>query len=70
MGKILHLSNNQIATVKNKTTLKKYVSCSVVSASLRPHGLWPARLLCPWDCPGKNTGEGSHTFLQGIFPTQ
>ena len=19
---------------------------------LRPHGLWPARLLCPWDSPG------------------
>ena len=28
-----------------------------------------ARLLCPWDFPGKNTGVGCH-FLQGIFPTQ
>ena len=34
------------------------------------HGLWPARLLCPWDSPGKNTGVGCHTLLQGIFPTQ
>ena len=25
------------------------VSCSVVSDSLRLHGLQPARLLCPWD---------------------
>ena len=25
---------------------------------------------CPWDFPGKNTGVGSHFFLQGIFPTQ
>ena len=33
---------------------------SVVSASLRPHGLWPTRLLCPWDFSGKNTGVGSH----------
>ena len=24
------------------------VSCSVVSDSLQPHGLWPTRLLCPW----------------------
>ena len=24
--------------------------------TLRPHGLQPARLLCPWDSPGKNTG--------------
>ena len=30
----------------------------------------PARLLCPWDSPGKNPGVGSHSFLQGIFPTQ
>ena len=21
-----------------------------------PHGLYPAKLLCPWDFPGKNTG--------------
>ena len=29
-----------------------------------------ARLLCPWDSPGKNTGVGCHTGLQGIFLTQ
>jgi len=38
--------------------------------TLRPHGLWSARLLCPWDFPGKNTRVGSHFLLQGIFPTQ
>ena len=27
-------------------------------------------LLFPWDSPGKNTGVGCHSFLQGIFPTQ
>ena len=27
-------------------------------------------LLCPWSSPGKNTGVGSHSLLQGIFPTQ
>ena len=43
---------------------------SVVSDSWRPHGLWPARLLCPWDSPGKNTGVGCHALLQGVFPTQ
>ena len=26
--------------------------------------------LCPWDSPGKNTGVGCHSLLQGIFPTQ
>ena len=34
------------------------------------HGLYPSRLLCPWDSPGKNTGVGCHALLQGIFPTQ
>ena len=29
----------------------------------------PARLLCPWNFPGKNTGVGWHFLLQGIFPT-
>ena len=36
-------------------------SHSVVSDSLRPHGLWPARLLCPWDSPHKNTGASCHS---------
>ena len=37
---------------------------------LLPHGPWPARVLCPWDFPGKNMGMGCHFLLQGIFPTQ
>ena len=39
------------------------VSGSVVSDSLQPHGLQPARLLCLWNSPGKNTGVGSHALL-------
>ena len=30
----------------------------------------PSRLLCPWVSPGKNTGVGSHSFLQEVFLTQ
>ena len=44
-----------------------YAACqvaSVVSDSVRPHGLQPNRLLCPWDSPGKNTGVGCHFPLQ------
>ena len=37
---------------------------------LQLHGLWPARLLCPWGFSCKNTGAGCHSLLQGIFPTQ
>ena len=45
-------------------------ACSVVSDSLWPHGLYPARLLSPWDFPGKNTGVGCHFLLLAIFPIQ
>ena len=41
-----------------------------MSNSLQPYGLWPSRLLCPWDSPGKNTGVGCYVLLQGIFPTK
>ena len=48
--------------------------CSLVtelcSTLLRPHGLEPARLFCPWNFPGKNPGEGGHFFLQGILTSQ
>ena len=43
---------------------------SVMSDSLRPHGLQPTRLLCPWDFPGNSTRVDCHFLLQGIFPTQ
>ena len=46
------------------------VSCSVVSNSLRPQVLYPARFFCSWNSPGKNTGVGSQSLLQGIFLTQ
>ena len=43
---------------------------SVVSDSVRPHGLQPTGHLCPWDFPVKNTGVGCHSLLQGIFLIQ
>ena len=30
----------------------------------------PAKLLCPCDYPGRNTGVGCYALLQGIFLTQ
>ena len=30
----------------------------------------PTRLLCAWNSPGKNAGVGSHSLVQGTFPTQ
>ena len=43
-------------------SIKESESCSVVSNSLRPHGLYFS--------PGQNTGVGSLSLLQAIFPTQ
>ena len=40
-------------------------SHSVVSNSLQRHGLYS-----PWNSPGKNTGVGGHSLLQGTFLTQ
>ena len=40
-------------------------SHSVMSDSLQPHVLYS-----PWNSPGQNTGVGSCSLLQGIFPTQ
>ena len=45
-------------------------SHSVMSNSLQPHGLYPTRLLCPWNSPDNNIGIGNLSLLQGIFSTQ
>ena len=46
------------------TEVKWSESLSVISDSVRPHGLYPR------NSPGHNTGVGSLSLLQGIFPTQ
>ena len=42
--------------------------CAQSCLTLRPHGLWPARLLCLWDFPGKNTGVGLPFPTRGDLP--
>ena len=71
--------------VKNIFKLYPHIKCKIrfqyswngwkvlvtqLCSTLWPHGLQSARLLCPWDSPGKNTGVGCHSLLQGIFLTQ
>ena len=46
------------------------LSHSVVSDSLRPHGLQPARHLRPWGWILQAGTLGCHALLQGIFPTE
>ena len=52
-----------VSTRKWPRRLRK--SRSVMSDSLQPHGLYSPR-----NSPGQNTGVGSLSLLQGIFPTQ
>ena len=51
--------------------LTQVQSCCLVIKScptlLRPHGLYPTWVFCPWDFPGKNTGVSCHFLLQGVF---
>ena len=52
-------------TVCHRVFMHESESHSVMSDSLQPHGLY-----IPWNSLGENTGVGSLSLLQGIFPTQ
>ena len=58
------VSSERNCTVED-SVVAKTESRSVVSDSLRPCGLYSS-----WDSPGQDTGVGSLSLLQGIFPTQ
>ena len=50
-----------------------YCCCSVAKSCptlCSPMDWYLARLLCPWDIPGQNSGVGCHCLLHGIFPSQ
>ena len=49
----------------NSLSFSETESCSVVSDSLWPHGLYS-----PWNSSDQNTRVGNLSLLQGIFPTQ
>ena len=74
----VYVTESLCCTPETNTTLQiSYVLlllllllASVVFDSLLRYGLWPFRLLCPWDSPGKSTGVGCHALLQGIFLTR
>ena len=61
---------NSKETTDLNVKLKTTKSCAQLCQTLGPHRLWPARLFCPWNFPGKNTGVDCHFLLQGIFQTQ
>ena len=61
---------DSISFVLNKWL--EMVCCAVLNLIWLFETPWRAapRLLCPWDFPGKNTGVGCHSLLQGIFLAQ
>ena len=69
--------NRKIPSARIEEENENYVENFAVIAELlrcvqllRLHGLLPARLLCPWDFLGKNTGVGCHFLHQGMFLIQ
>ena len=58
--------------IKKWQSMESYcrLAAQLYPTLLRPHGLQPTRLLCPWDFPGQNTGVGFCFLPQRIFPTQ
>ena len=63
----LHLYWWELATILvwSSVEVKWSESHSLMSHCLQPHGLYS-----PWNSPGQNTGVGSLSLLQWIFPTQ
>ena len=71
--KVCFMAQNIVYLGECSTCIEKNVFCcywvcavlhhSVMSYSSWPYGLQPAKLLCPWNSPGKNTGMGCHALL-------
>ena len=62
---------NQKGSVHSRDVMfRAMLSPSVMCNYLRPHGLQPAKLFCPWDFPSRNARVGYYFLLQGIFLTQ
>ena len=62
----IHITTSTLISLSLFYFYEENVSCSVVSDTLWPSGLY----LCPWDPPGKNTGVDRCSLIQGIFLTQ
>ena len=58
-------SSRKLTSFLSGEGVSQWVSHLVMSDSLQSHGLYS-----PWNSPGQNTGVGSLSHLQGIFPTK
>ena len=62
--------NLVLSTLPTLPTSTQISLCVCESRSVIANSLWPHGPYSPWNSPGQNTGEGSLSLLQGIFPTQ
>ena len=67
---LIYIIPTQHRLTQEVLRLPQHWKCESESCSVVPDSLWPHRLYSPWHSPGQNTGVGSLSFLQGIFPTQ
>ena len=63
------MRNNRRSEVQ-KWQWAKQIKSESENHSVRFDSLQPLELYSPWNVPGQNTGVGSLSLLQGIFPTQ
>ena len=71
MQRRLQRTHNEFGKVKQCHCDRVKVLLAQLCLTLcEPHGLWPLRLICPQNSPGRNTGVGFSSLLQGIFLTR
>ena len=65
---LLHWQTGSLLLVPPGKTTNSIAAAAAKSLqsclTVQPHRRQPARLPCPWDSPGKNTGVGCHFLFQ------
>ena len=64
------LPRSEIVWLCHRDTFSFAIESGSESRSVMFDSLGPDGLYSPWNSPGQNTGVGSLSLLQGIFPTQ
>ena len=62
--------NSDSLNTRDPAMLRLYSLERVCAYLLSSNSLQPHELYSPWSSPGQNTGVGSLSLLQGIFPTK
>ena len=60
LSEILQAEEDKFCTISLIVKVLATQSCPILSDPM----------VCSWNSPGKNTGVGFHSLLQGVFPTE